>query len=888
MRDQSTSVKLFLVVCSVSLSAFGQATNQEPAVFDHTLYVNPGHASASDNNAGTSTDAPLATLSKAFGMVSNNTWTGSARIVAWPGVYRENVSLWHKSLSNFTFEKAPNTDGYVIISGADVYSDWTQSGGHWVHSWNYDWGLQYKPPAPPSGVYPAGYDAAFPGVYQRRELMLVDGAWMIPVGSLGELAEGTFYVDEVNDKIHLNPPAGTDMNAALVEVPVRNVGAYENHDKDGIFDVIFKGDLLVMRGIAVRHSASMFMTCGAVVHWMEGCHVVIEDCDFSYNGGVGLHLFRTGNVTLRNVKANYNGERGMGLTGYSSSADPFLENVLFANCEWVGNNWRYKDSEYVGFWDASGIKLVPRLRNITIDSCYAADNYSDGIWFDWHNYELIIRNTIMENNHRAGLTIEASTHARLDGEDVVTATVDNCTIKNNETGLFSYGSRNIHIENSSIYGNDGGQGGQISVGGDSRVVFGEAQRTTGWRIVNSAIFATEKTQQLFRFWAYATLPQTPSHDLFTTLHSDSNMWYHPSQQVVFPSSDPQSNGAGLTFDQWQTQTGNDQHSTWGVPAGIEGFSPNAVISGTFDGASLPRTLSFSGTRSTDANGTLTKYLWHFGDGTTATGSAVQHTYTAAGRYRITLVVVDDEGLSDTSHTTVPIDDLSSPNGSVLLERWVEVPGGSILDIPVDTEPDERYLHDATSFSTTNEDHYAVRMSGYLFPPTTGEYSFWITSDDQSQFFLSANENALEKELVVFVPEWAQGEDYSKYPSQKSAPVHLQADGKYFFEILFKEGEWGDHVSLVWTTPGASQPQAIAANCLGAVLPDGPVALSPARPVSSAREARSGHIDYFDLNGRLMRITRAARYRGNAHRILIHKETGARVLSRKDNITGREQ
>lgn len=38
-----------------------------------------------------------------------------------------------------------------------------------------------------------------------------------------------------------------------------------------------------------------------------------------------------------------------------------------------------------------------------------------------------------------------------------------------------------------------------------------------------------------------------------------------------------------------------------------------------------------------------EYLWEFGDGSTATGSQVNHTYTTAGSYLTTLAIRDDKG-----------------------------------------------------------------------------------------------------------------------------------------------------------------------------------------------------------------------------------------------------
>jgi len=48
------------------------------------------------------------------------------------------------------------------------------------------------------------------------------------------------------------------------------------------------------------------------------------------------------------------------------------------------------------------------------------------------------------------------------------------------------------------------------------------------------------------------------------------------------------------------------------------------------------------------------YVWDFGDGTTATGQTVSHTYTSSGEYTYTLTVTDNSGATQSESSTVNV------------------------------------------------------------------------------------------------------------------------------------------------------------------------------------------------------------------------------------------
>jgi PKD repeat protein len=69
------------------------------------------------------------------------------------------------------------------------------------------------------------------------------------------------------------------------------------------------------------------------------------------------------------------------------------------------------------------------------------------------------------------------------------------------------------------------------------------------------------------------------------------------------------------------------------------FSPQDPVAGEL--------VTFTST-STDSDGQITTWQWDFGDGNTAQGEIVNHTYTEAGDFTVTLTVTDNDGLTDSS------------------------------------------------------------------------------------------------------------------------------------------------------------------------------------------------------------------------------------------------
>lgn len=98
-----------------------------------------------------------------------------------------------------------------------------------------------------------------------------------------------------------------------------------------------------------------------------------------------------------------------------------------------------------------------------------------------------------------------------------------------------------------------------------------------------------------------------------------------------------------------------------------------------------------------------------------------------------------------------------------------------------------------------------RLRGYLLPPQTGNYTFWIASHFEGQLWVGTDDQPASKVLIASSPANGAGfRQWTANPSQKSGPIPLTAGQRYYFEVLHASVDGGQgnptYVSLQWQLP----------------------------------------------------------------------------------------
>jgi hypothetical protein len=168
--------------------------------------------------------------------------------------------------------------------------------------------------------------------------------------------------------------------------------------------------------------------------------------------------------------------------------------------------------------------------------------------------------------------------------------------------------------------------------------------------------------------------------------------------------------------------------------------------------------------------------------------------------------------------------VQSQTGSILREYWNGISGITIPsltgNVNFPSNPTVKtYLTDYFEAPSNWNDNYGTRIRGYVHPPVTGNYIFWIAGDDHCELWLSTDDKQAHKQKIAYHQGYTASRAWTTYTTQQSSAIYLEAGKRYYIEALHKEGTSNDNLAVGWQLPGATYERPIPASRLSPVLDD---------------------------------------------------------------------
>ncbi len=184
---------------------------------------------------------------------------------------------------------------------------------------------------------------------------------------------------------------------------------------------------------------------------------------------------------------------------------------------------------------------------------------------------------------------------------------------------------------------------------------------------------------------------------------------------------------------------------------------------------------------------------------TATGQ-ISGTPSSPGLWFATVTASNASG-----STQMPINVILVPTGGTLSrDYWTALSGSSVLDVPVHTTATGTDTLTSFDAPANFADSYGDRIRGYLTAPATGNFTFFITTNDENaELWISPTEDPARKLKRAWVQNASPAGSWSAAPTQRSLPVKLKAGQRYYIETVRKEGSGDDQLKVGWTRPGVT-------------------------------------------------------------------------------------
>lgn len=169
-----------------------------------------------------------------------------------------------------------------------------------------------------------------------------------------------------------------------------------------------------------------------------------------------------------------------------------------------------------------------------------------------------------------------------------------------------------------------------------------------------------------------------------------------------------------------------------------------------------------------------------------------------GLNSFTIETEDANGLTQTATLNIQVE------GSILREWWRGFWGGYISNLTdhEDYPDNPSGSNQLTSLEIPFDwaDNYGTRVRGYVHPPVTGSYTFWVAGNNNAELWLSTDEDPANATRIAYTPSGTNNWDNA--PEQQSVSFDLTAGQKYYIELLHVTANgFAESASAAWSGPG---------------------------------------------------------------------------------------
>jgi serine protease len=180
-----------------------------------------------------------------------------------------------------------------------------------------------------------------------------------------------------------------------------------------------------------------------------------------------------------------------------------------------------------------------------------------------------------------------------------------------------------------------------------------------------------------------------------------------------------------------------EQGTGGSGGGGGNEAPTAVASADATAVDVGERVSFDAADSSDPDGRVASYDWSFGDGASASGGSVSHSYGSAGDYTATLTVTDDDGATATDTVTVSVTDDSESCGGEGVSSSAE---GSLAG-----------WWDDARFAWTPDTSEPCQVTVSLSGPSSADFDLFVAKDREptTRDYDKRSISPTSEEAVVF-------------------------------------------------------------------------------------------------------------------------------------------